>query len=217
MPPFQVPPLVDYVATFLWGLTGALLAARRGYDVVGVLVVALVSAGGGGLLRDGLFLQSGPPALVRTPVYLALVLAAVATTVVAGRRVQRLSAFHEVVGVADAVGLGAYAVVGAQLAQAHGLHPLGVVLVGVTNAVGGGVLRDLVMRQEPEIFKPGQLVALAALGGCLLFLLLTRVLALAEAPAAWVTIAAVAGLRGASVYWNWSTRPVLEGDPAPPP
>jgi uncharacterized membrane protein YeiH len=215
MPPFQVPPVIDYGACFLWALTGGLLAARRGHDVVGVVVVALVSSAGGGLLRDGLLLQDGPPLLVRTPDYLLLALLAALVVLVAGRRLQRLARFHEVVAVVDAVGLGAYAVVGALLAQRRELHPLGVVLTGVTTAVGGSVLRDLLLRQEPEIFRPGTLMAIAALGGCLLFLALTRGAALDERPAAWITIAATAAVRGASVYWNWRTRPVLD-EPEPP-
>ena len=54
----------DYGATFLWAISGAVLGARRGFDVVGVLTVALVSAAGGGLLRDGFFMQDGPPRLL---------------------------------------------------------------------------------------------------------------------------------------------------------
>jgi uncharacterized membrane protein YeiH len=59
----------DLAASSIWATSGALLAARRGFDVTGIFAVALVSATGGGLLRDGLFLQGGPPALVRTPAY----------------------------------------------------------------------------------------------------------------------------------------------------
>ncbi|HWO02577.1 MAG TPA: TRIC cation channel family protein [Blastocatellia bacterium] len=70
---FTVPFYFDYGATFVWSVSGALIAARRGYDIAGVSALALVSATGGGLLRDGLFLQNGPPALVRTPVYLLIV------------------------------------------------------------------------------------------------------------------------------------------------
>ena len=54
----------DFAATFLWASSGAVLAAQRGYDLTGIFAIALVSACGGGLLRDGLFLQAGPPMLV---------------------------------------------------------------------------------------------------------------------------------------------------------
>lgn len=67
MPPdqvFTVPFYFDYGETFVWSVSGALIA-RRGHDLSGVAALALVSATGGGLLRDGLFLQNGPPALVQ--------------------------------------------------------------------------------------------------------------------------------------------------------
>ena len=70
--PFLLPLFFDYSATFLWAISGALLAARRGYAIMGVITLALVSSTGGGLLRDGFFIQDGPPALVRTPNYLWL-------------------------------------------------------------------------------------------------------------------------------------------------
>lgn len=73
---FQLPLWLDYGATFLWAISGALVAARRGYDIAGVFTIALVTATGGGLLRDGLFLQNGPPELVQSPAYLVLVVVA---------------------------------------------------------------------------------------------------------------------------------------------
>ena len=63
---FEIPVYFDYPATFIWALSGALLAARLRMDPTGVAIIALVTAAGGGLLRDGLFLQAGPPALLRT-------------------------------------------------------------------------------------------------------------------------------------------------------
>src|SRR4051812_8486704 len=73
---FVLPLHVDLGATFLFALSGALAAARRGYDPVGLFVLALVTGVGGGLLRDGLFLQQGPPAFAQEPMYLLVVAAA---------------------------------------------------------------------------------------------------------------------------------------------
>ena len=70
---FELPVYFDYPATFIWALSGAVLAARLRMDPTGVALIALVTAAGGGLLRDGLFLQVGPPALIRTPVYIILI------------------------------------------------------------------------------------------------------------------------------------------------
>jgi uncharacterized membrane protein YeiH len=207
---FLLPPMFEYGATFLWGVSGALRAARSGFDVVGILIVALVSSTGGGLLRDGIFLQQGPPAVVRTPVFIALAAVAAATVVLVGHRVQSLRTFAYAVGLVDALGLGAYAVVGMNRAAAVGLSLPGVLLVGMVNAVGGSVLRDVLMRREPTILKPGTLEAVAALVGCVVYLLLTR---LADAPrtgAAWGTIALVFVVRALAVRYRISTRPLRE-------
>ena len=72
---FLLPPYFDYAATFLWAISGALLGARRGYAILGIATVALVSSTGGGPLRDGIFLQR-VPMLIRTPVYLYLIVTA---------------------------------------------------------------------------------------------------------------------------------------------
>lgn len=206
---FELPPAIDFPATFLWAVSGALVAARRGYDINGIVVLALVSSTGGGLLRDGIFLQQGPPALVRSPFYLALVVVAALLVLLAGRRIQRIRRYEDVVALGDAIGLGAYAVVGMTLADAAGLDHLGVVLVGVVNAVGGGVLRDVLMRREAEIFQPGTLLAVAAVLGCILFLALTEALRMPETPAGWLTILVVFAVRALAVRLNWRTRPAL--------
>jgi uncharacterized membrane protein YeiH len=78
----------DLVASFIWAASGALLAARRGFDVTGIFAVALVSSTGGGLLRDGLFLQAGPPALVRTPAYVVIAGGAALVVWLFGKRVE---------------------------------------------------------------------------------------------------------------------------------
>ena len=139
----------DVLATFLWAASGAVLAARRGYDLTGIFAIALVSSCGGGLLRDALFLQAGPPALVRTPTYVLVTLLATLLTWRGGERWRgRLPGF--VVGLtafADSIGLGAFAVVGMRLALAASISLAGAMLVGVVNAVGGGVLHSLFLHR----------------------------------------------------------------------
>lgn len=207
---FLLPPIFDLGATFLWAVSGALLGARRGFDVIGILILALVSSTGGGLLRDGLFLQNGPPVLVRTPVYLGIVLLATLVVLLFGRRVQRIKAFEPLVSLVDALGLGAYAVVGMNRATALGLSLLGVALIGMVNAVGGGLLRSVLLAREPRLFRPGTLEAAAALIGCGVFLSLTRLGGLEQTGAAWITIAVVFVIRALAVRYGVSTRPLRD-------
>ena len=112
-PNILLPLAFDVTATFVAALAGALAAVRRQYDYVGVFALAFVTGLGGAIIRDGVFLQTGPPAAVRDN---RLLLAVLAATLIGvgidqlGRRVSRL------VLVADAIGLGVYAVVGADRA-----------------------------------------------------------------------------------------------------
>jgi len=205
---FQLPVYFDYPATFLWAVSGAILAARRGYDIAGIFAIALVTATGGGVFRDGIFLQGAPPVLLRTPIYLEIVAAGAVLVMLVGRYIHQTPLFIRLIGAADALGLGAYAVVGLQLAASKGMAPAALCLVGVVNAVGGGVLRDVLMRQEPEVFRPGTLTASAALAGCLLYLLLTRTFNIDATPAGWSAVLLTFVVRAASIFLHLETRPV---------
>jgi uncharacterized membrane protein YeiH len=182
-------------------VTGALAGRRKGYDVVGVTVLAMAVGVGGALLRDGIFLQQ-VPAVVKDGRYLVAVLGGTAAVLLLGGGVQR---FRLVISVFDALGLGVYAVVGAQKALQAGLPALSAVLVGVVNAVGGGLLRDVLVREEPIVFRPGELYALAALAGAAAFALLAAGLRVPAGTAALASVAAAVSLRLLSIRLGWRT------------
>lgn len=197
----------DWTATLLWATSGAMLGARRGFDIPGVFVVALVSATGGGLLRDGLFLQQGPPVLLRTPIYLELVAIAVAGVVLFGRLLRRFRWFNSLVAIVDGVGLGAYAVVGMKLALAARLPVLSVMVVGMVNAVGGSLLRDLLIGDKPQVVLPGVWLSTAALAGCLLFVALLH-FQWDAGSAGLATVALVFLIRMAALRLDLRSRPL---------
>jgi len=215
---FQLPLYFDLGATLLVGLSGALLAARRGYDPVGLFMVALATGVGGGLLRDGLFLQQGPPVCVQDGRYLLVVVIA---SVCGYFFAAALDKIRVLLFVVDAIGLGTYAVVGVQKSLALGLGVGAASFIGVINAVGGGLLRDVLVREEPLLFKPGEYYALVAGAGASLFCLLTVVLAWPASRAAAVTIAVTFALRVVSHRYGWTTPPARTGPhpraEAPPP
>jgi uncharacterized membrane protein YeiH len=210
--PFALPAWFDYSATFVWALTGALLAARRQFDIAGITALALVSATGGGLLRDGIFLQNGPPLVLRTWVYIALVLAAASIVRFAGSRILRIRYFERTIAAVDAFGLGGFAIVGVQLSLIAGLPPPAAAFVGVINAVGGGVLRDVLLQREPEIFKPGPPAALAALTGTIIYLGLVSLVGLGQALAGVIAVATVFALRIAALRYRWYTTSIRTFD-----
>ena len=202
---FQLPAFIDLGATFAFGLTGAVAAIKRGYDIVGVFFLALASGIGGGLIRDGVMINQGTTPLLTDPRYLEVIFTAALAGMLFGRHVKR---FHRTVAVIDALGLGAYAAFGTQKALHAGLSVPAALLVGVTNAVGGGLLRDLLTGEEPLVFKPGQFYVLTALAGAVLFVFLTVQLAVSATPSALAAIGLTFVFRALTIAFNWRTAPV---------
>jgi uncharacterized membrane protein YeiH len=208
---FTLPLYIDLGATFVFALTGGLAALRRGYDVVGLVALAFVTALGGGLIRDGIFISQGPPALTTDARYILCVALGAGVSYLFREQVMR---FNKFIAWLDAIGLGAYGVVGVQKSLFAGLSVPAAVLVGVVNAAGGGLLRDVLVREEPLVFKPGQFYVLAALAGCLLFVLLALQFQMDAARAALMSVAATFVFRMLAIVFNWKTRTLWE--PPPP-
>lgn len=212
---FELSPLFDLGATFFWAVSGAGLGVRYGYDYTGIFVMAFVSAVGGGLLRDGLFLQH-VPIVLKDPSYLIVVLCGAfvgtVTSVVAGGRQPR-PVYQTVLNVADALGLGAYGCVGAQMSLQMGLSVPAAILVGVVNAVGGGLLRDVLVNRVWML--PGQLLTIAALAGVSLFVLLIEITRLHAGTAAWAAIVLTFVIRMLAIRYDWRTRSLVSKQEAP--
>ncbi len=205
---FHLPVWFDLGATFAFALTGALAAIRRGYDIVGVFFLALATGLGGGLIRDGVFIPGGGATpLLTDPRYIEVVVAATVAGALFGGHVKK---FQRLIAVIDALGLGAYAAFGTQKALVAGLAVPAAVLVGVINAAGGGLLRDILTRQEPLVFKPGQFYVLTALAGAVVFVFLTVQLGLDATIAAVAAIVATFVFRVLTIVFNWRTTPVGE-------
>ncbi|MCR6655043.1 MAG: TRIC cation channel family protein [Opitutus sp.] len=203
---FHLPIWFDLGATFLFALTGAIAATKRGYDIVGVFFLALSSGLGGALIRDSVFIRASTPTPVLTdPRYIALVAIAAVLGALFGRFIKP---FHRVIALIDAVGLGAYAVFGVQKSLSAGLAIPAALLVGVINAAGGGVLRDIITREEPLAFKPGQFYVLTALVGAVLFVVLTVQTHLDATQAAGFAIGFTFIFRSLTILFNWRTTPL---------
>ncbi|MFI5336118.1 MAG: trimeric intracellular cation channel family protein [Opitutales bacterium] len=205
---FDLPILFDYGATFAFALSGALAGIKRNYDIVGVVALALVTGLGGGLIRDGLFLVHGPTPLLTNPSYIEIIGAAVLCGVLFGKRIHH---FARLIAIVDALGLGAYAAFGVQKSLLAGLAPPAAILVGLVNSVGGGVLRDLLCREEPLVFKPGQFYLLTALAGAVTFVFGSVTLNWSANRAALAAVALTFVFRALTITFNWRTAPVASG------
>ena len=215
---FQVPVLFDYVATFTWAVSGAIVAIRRRFDITGVFIVSLLAAIGGGLLRDALFLNRTPVFLV-DPAYLTLIFGATVATAFFTRYLRNLigpETVQKIVDYIDALGTPAFAVFGMQLARNGGLPLVAVVFVGVSNGVAGGLLRDVVVRDVPALLRPGQFASVTLLAACGVYLLLSDQLGLGPVRAGWITVSAFFIVRVLTIRFNWQTGPVWEEDDSAP-
>jgi uncharacterized membrane protein YeiH len=217
MEPFQLPEVIernltvtfayfDLLAVLLFSISGSLAAIQKKFDFIGVFIVAFFSSVGGGLIRDSIFIQSGPPLVVTNSNYLLVILIGFSVSMFFYKKLSRMEMTMKLV---DAISLGMYSVVGASAALRAELVPLAAVLIGMFNAVGAGLIRDILIGEVPKIFKPGRFYAGAAIVGSGLFTMLYDVAGMDETLAALMAIVFSFLVRILSVRFNWKTKPVL--------
>jgi uncharacterized membrane protein YeiH len=151
--------VLNLAGTFVFGLSGGLAGVRAQLDLFGVVVLAAVVGLAGGITRD--LLIGTPPATFRDWHYLAAVAAAGLVCFFARPTLERMT--HRV-QVLDAFGLGLFCVTGATKALDYGLGPAQAVLLGAITGVGGGMLRDILLREVPTVLRH-DLYAIPALAG----------------------------------------------------
>jgi uncharacterized membrane protein YeiH len=199
MPADTVTYVLELVGLLAFATSGALMAIRSGFDVVGIVVLAETTALGGGVLRD-LVIGATPPAAFRDSLYLVMPLIAASLTFFFHPQIARLGT---AVLVFDAGGLGLYTVTGTLKALDADLGTLQAVILGVTTAVGGGVLRDVLARETPALFRvETELYAVPAAVGAVIVAVAYRV----GRPAPVVAVAAavfVVAFRLVALRWRW--------------
>jgi uncharacterized membrane protein YeiH len=218
MEPLQIPEAIernltvtfayfDLLAVLLFSISGSLAAISKKFDFIGVLIVAFFSSVGGGLIRDSIFIQSGPPMVVTNSSYLFVILLGFAVSMFFYKKLSKMVMTMKLV---DAISLGMYSVVGASAALHAKLVPLAAVMIGMFNAVGAGLIRDVLISEVPVIFKPGRFYAGAAIVGSSLFTLLYGFLSVDETIAGLIAIVSTFLVRILSVRFDWRTKPVLK-------
>ncbi|MFP8884553.1 MULTISPECIES: trimeric intracellular cation channel family protein [Streptomyces] len=140
---------LDLAGIFVFAVSGALLAVRKNFDVVGMLLLASVTGLGGGLFRD-LVIGAVPPAAFTDLGYLLTPLAATVLVFFLHPQVERI---NRAVMVFDAAGLGLFCVTGTVKAHAYGLGLTASVVMGLATAAGGGVLRDVLANEVPSLLR----------------------------------------------------------------
>jgi uncharacterized membrane protein YeiH len=194
--------VLQYVGTVAFAISGALLAGQKRMDLAGVVVLGAIAAVGGGTARD-LLLGQLPVFWVNDPTFIvvAAVTALLTPALFRSGALQPLQRF-KLVQLSDAAGLALFVVAGVNVALSAGADPVSAAAIGVIAGVGGGIVRDMLANQVPDVLKGGRFYATAALAGALLYLLLLQ-LPVSPLITVWAPILVIFGLRVLSVNYGW--------------
>jgi uncharacterized membrane protein YeiH len=151
--------VLNLAGTFVFGLSGGLAGVRARLDLLGVVVLAFAVGLAGGVIRD--LLIGVPPATFRDGRYLAAAAAAGFVSFIARPLLDRVD---HTLTFFDALGLGLFSITGASAALAHHLGPVQAIILGTITGVGGGMVRDVLLRQIPNVLQT-DLYAIPALVG----------------------------------------------------
>ncbi|MDR7329864.1 TRIC cation channel family protein [Corynebacterium guangdongense] len=191
----------DLIGVFLMAVVGGTIARHKGYDLVGFFFIALISATGGGMIRD-MLIQKGTVAAMAQPQYLVL---ATVGAIIAWLAHFRGRTWDLIQGHADAVIMGTWAVTGAAKALTWDLPVTAALFMGVITATGGSMMRDVLTGRRPRIFRGEQLMVLPALLAAAVY----AAFHYAEEPVLGMIFGAVTGSALAlTSYWFGITLPV---------
>ncbi|MET3449773.1 trimeric intracellular cation channel family protein [Curtobacterium sp. 1544] len=193
----SVTNVLDLAGVFASALLGGSLARTMDFDLFGFLVVGFVSGLGGGMLRDTL-LQNGPPVALVDPLYVPVA--------IAGALIAFLVSFSELTWdrlftVLDAAVIGFWSVVGVQRTFDAGLDWPAAIIMGTITAVGGGAMRDLMLRRVPAVFGGNALYATVAVAASAVMVIASHF----GSPSIGIVAAIVLSLvlRWGAVRWGW--------------
>lgn len=158
---------LDILGTFAFAISGALVAMKKRFDIFGVVIIAFVTAVGGGMLRDVL-IDAHPINWIGDLNYIWTIFVAVTITYLFKSKIAPL---RKTFVLFDTLGIGVFTLLGLQKSLDFGLHPFIALIMGMISAVFGGVIRDVLTQKIPLIFKK-EIYASACLAGGIVYLLL---------------------------------------------
>ena len=187
---------VDILGTVAFAISGVLVAMEKRLDLFGVGIIALVTAIGGGTLRD-LLIGNTPVTWTTTPMYMYIILGTVIVTILFQSRLKYL---RTSLVLFDTIGIGFYTMIGISKGMEAGLEPLICITLGTITASFGGVLRDILCNEIPVIFRKEIYATACILGGAGYFLL--QQTPLPEGYAYLLGVVIVIGIRLAAVRYQ---------------
>jgi uncharacterized membrane protein YeiH len=193
-----MPAWIEYFAVAVGAISAVLAAEGKRMDLFGVMVLALVTAVGGGTIRD-LCLGVRPVFWIDQPHHVWTALIAAVVTFVAARFVHMP---EKMLAIADAFGLALFGIAGTEKALAYGAPGIVAILLGIVTGVAGGILRDVLRGELPLVFQPDvNLYATAVFVGALAFVLLQNWLPVSETHR-YIGMAVILLLRLAAMRWR---------------
>lgn len=189
----------DLCGTAVFALSGAVAAGRHRMDPFGVIVLASVTAVGGGSIRDAL-IGATPVFWIRDPNYIIVILATVVACLLLVRRPRKMPEY--VLPVADALGLALFTVIGAEKALNMGLSGMIAVVMGLITGVGGGIIRDLLCRQIPMVLRTEIYATASIIGG--IGYTVSLACGMGEKTALFLAMASALIIRLCAIKWHLS-------------
>jgi len=160
--------VIDILGTIAFAISGVLVAMEKKLDVFGVLIIAFVTAVGGGTLRD-LLIGIRPVGWLTAPITVVIIVATVVFAILFARY---LKYFRKSLFLFDTIGIGLYTMVGVEKGLAADLLPVMCIFLGTITACFGGVIRDILCNEIPVIFRKEVYATVCLLGGFIYFLLI---------------------------------------------
>ncbi|WP_159023849.1 trimeric intracellular cation channel family protein [Formosa sp. L2A11] len=159
--------IIDILGTISFAISGVLIALNKRMDAFGIIIIAFVTATGGGMLRD-ILIGNTPVSWMKNMTYVYVI---VATTIIAVFIKRKIDYLKTPMFLFDTIGIGLYTLVGIQKGINLGLHPIICISLGTMTACFGGVLRDILCNQIPVIFRKEIYATACIIGGFSFFLL----------------------------------------------
>ena len=188
--------VLDIIGTFAFAISGALVASKKDFDLFGVIIIAFVTAVGGGMTRDVL-INAHPINWIGDLNYIWTIMAAVVFTFLFKSKIAPLS---KTMFLFDTIGIGVFTLLGTQKGLSYDLHPFIAVVMGMVSSVIGGVIRDVLTNEVPLIFKK-EIYASACLAGGTMYLI-CNYFQLSESIQFLTTILTVIAIRSLAVKYH---------------
>jgi len=200
--------IVEIIGTIAFASSGAMVAVRKKLDLFGVIVLGVITAVGGGMIRD-IMIGNIPPNMFKNPVYVFTAFVTVFILFILFRKwpfllgSRHLEAYEKIMNFLDAIGLGAFTVIGIDtgVEAGYGDYFFLIIFLGVVTGIGGGILRDIMAGETPYVLKK-HIYAVASIEGALLYALLLKVTDSDIAMVASALLVVVIRMLASHYRWN---------------